>query len=203
VMKELQRRASLVGADADVMDDLRLVREQVDRCRAILERMSADAGETIAETFVPTPLGGLVATALADLPRTIVVRTAFKDGEADLRVRVPPRAFGQALRGIVKNAQEASASEDEVVLTVSSGGGVLAMEVRDRGTGIPAGVLERVGEPFFTTKPAGRGMGLGVFLARTTVERLGGELRLTSSTAGTVALFRLPASVIERGSART
>ena len=202
VMKELQRRASLVGADADAMDDLRLVREQVDRCRAILERMSADAGETIAETFVPTPLGGLVATALADLPGTIAVRTAFKNGEADLQVRVPPRAFGQALRGIVKNAQEASGVKDEVVLTVTSGGGALTMEVRDQGTGIPAAVLERVGEPFFTTKPTGRGMGLGVFLARTTVERLGGELRFTSSTAGTVALLRLPATVIERGGAR-
>ena len=49
VMKELQRRASLVDAGASVMDDLRLVREQVDRCRAILERMSSDAGETIGE----------------------------------------------------------------------------------------------------------------------------------------------------------
>ena len=92
--------------------------------------------------------------------------------------------------------------EDEVVLTVSSGGGALTMEVRDQGTGIPAAILERVGEPFFTTKPTGRGMGLGVFLARTTVERLGGELRFTSSTAGTVALLRLPATVIERGGAR-
>lgn len=199
VMKELQRRASLVGADADAMDDLRLVREQVDRCRAILERMSADAGETIGEGVVATPLGGLVATALADLPGAVAVRTAFENGEADLRLRVPPRAFGQALRGIVKNAQEASGTKDEVSLRVSSAGGGLTMEVRDQGTGIPAAILERIGEPFFTTKPTGRGMGLGVFLARTTVERLGGELRFTSSTTGTIALFRLPATLIERG----
>jgi two-component system sensor histidine kinase RegB len=201
VMKELQRRASLVGADADAMDDLRLVREQVDRCRAILERMSADAGETIGEGFVATPLGGLVATALTDLPPTVAVRTAFKNGEADLRVRVPPRAFGQALRGIVKNAQEASGAQDEVVLLISRAAGALTMEVRDQGTGIPLAVLERIGEPFFTTKAPGQGMGLGVFLARTTVERLGGELRLTSSTAGTTALFRLPATLIEPRSA--
>ena len=41
-------------------------------------------------------------------------------------------------------------------------------------------VLARVGEPFFSTKPTGSGMGLGLFLARTFAEQLGGELRVDS-----------------------
>lgn len=198
VMTELQRRAAALGADPEAMEDLRLVRGQVDRCRAILERMSTDAGETIGEGPVATPLVALIDGALADLPPVNPVQRNVGAEAAAWRVRVPPRAFGQALRGLVKNAQEASPPGSPVSVAVREDDGVLAVEVSDRGSGIPAAVLERVGEPFFTTKPTGRGMGLGVFLARTTLERLGGNLRITSSAAGTRALIVFPPDVVER-----
>jgi len=198
VMTELQRRASALGADAEAMDDLRLVRGQVERCRTILERMSTDAGETVGEGPVATPLGALIEGALADLPAAMPVQRSADAGADGWRVRVPPRAFGQALRGLIKNAQEASPPGTPVSVAVRDDGGTVAVEVSDRGPGIPAAVLERVGEPFFTTKPTGKGMGLGVFLARTTLERLGGNLRISSSPAGTRALILLPAAVVER-----
>jgi two-component system sensor histidine kinase RegB len=54
-------------------------------------------------------------------------------------------------------------------------------------------VLARVGEPFFTTKPTGKGMGLGIFLARAVIERLGGQFSIRSSPgAGTTATLSLP-----------
>ena len=69
------------------------------------------------------------------------------------------------------------------------------LDVIDRGRGMDAAMLERVGEPFFTTKPTGRGMGLGLFLTRTLVESLGGTLQLSSQpgqgTRARIAL-RLP-----------
>jgi two-component system sensor histidine kinase RegB len=200
VMKELQRRASLVEAGASVMDDLRLVREQVDRCRGILERMSSDAGETIGEGTVATTVREVVESVVRDLPSAVPVHMDYWAGEAALRLRVPPRAFGQALRGIVKNAQEASPPGGTVALRVQAVAAGLSFEVRDQGPGIPAAVLDRVGEPFFTTKPTGRGMGLGVFLARTTLERLGGQLRLASAASGTTASLELPSSLVEHGS---
>lgn len=200
VMKELQRRASLVEVGAGVMDDLRLVRAQVDRCRAILERMSSDAGETIGEGAVAKTVGELVESVVGDLPSAIPVHTNYSNGEVALRLRVPPRAFGQALRGLVKNAQEASPPGGTVVVRVQAVAGGLSFEIQDRGPGISAAQLDRVGEPFFTTKPVGHGMGLGVFLARTTVERLGGQLRLTSTVRGTLATLELPSSLVERPS---
>ena len=83
-------------------------------------------------------------------------------------------------------------------MSVRVGAGSLSLEVRDHGPGIPSAILERIGEPFFTTKSPGKGMGLGVFLTRTTVERLGGNVRITSSPAGTTAVIVLPAVVRER-----
>jgi two-component system sensor histidine kinase RegB len=70
---------------------------------------------------------------------------------------------------------------------------VVQFVVADRGPGIAPEILRRIGEPFFTTKPPGQGMGLGVFLARTVVERLGGELQLRSEAgAGTIATIAVP-----------
>lgn len=54
-------------------------------------------------------------------------------------------------------------------------------------------VLARAGEPFFTTKPPGRGLGLGLFLGKNLAERLGGSLTLHSEpNAGTTACLSLP-----------
>lgn len=67
------------------------------------------------------------------------------------------------------------------------------IEVRDTGIGMPAEVLARAGEPFFTTKEPGQGMGLGLFVARAVLERLGGKLELASTPGrGTTAVLTLP-----------
>jgi two-component system sensor histidine kinase RegB len=56
-------------------------------------------------------------------------------------------------------------------------------------------VLKRVGEPFYTTKVPGEGMGLGLFLTRALAEQLGGSLQITSRPGkGTEATMELPAS---------
>jgi two-component system, sensor histidine kinase RegB len=55
------------------------------------------------------------------------------------------------------------------------------LSVEDEGAGMPAEVLARAGEPFFTTKPPGEGMGLGLFLARAVLDQLGGRLELRSA----------------------
>ena len=70
------------------------------------------------------------------------------------------------------------------------------VEVIDRGPGIDAEVVARVGEPFFTTKQPGRGLGLGVFLARAFFESQGGTLQLRSAPgAGTEAIATLPVAL--------
>jgi two-component system sensor histidine kinase RegB len=72
--------------------------------------------------------------------------------------------------------------------------------VTDRGRGMSAEVLARIGEPFFTTKPPGRGMGLGLYLARAVFESVGGTLAIDSVPGrGTCITVTMP---VDAGRAR-
>ncbi|HVU51122.1 MAG TPA: ATP-binding protein [Polyangia bacterium] len=193
VAKELERAASAATIPPAIADDVRLVRAEVERCRAILARLSTDAGEVMGEAFVSVPVDDLVRRALAGLEPRPEVRADVDPAARGLALRIPPRAVQQALHGVLKNAQDASPADAPVTFGVARVGDLIEFTVRDRGAGMPPDVLARVGEPFFTTKPAGRGMGLGVFLARAVVERLGGAVTLDSvPREGTTARIAVP-----------
>jgi two-component system sensor histidine kinase RegB len=65
--------------------------------------------------------------------------------------------------------------------------------IHDEGTGMSAEVLERVAEPFFTTKAPGKGMGLGAFLAHLFAQTLGGQLSFESEPGrGCTVTLELP-----------
>jgi two-component system sensor histidine kinase RegB len=202
VARELERtldaeRLAAAGArdDAAALEDARLIREQVDRCRAILDRMAGEAGETPGEPFVDLTLADLLAQSTEDLAVVGRVDVAVASDLRSQVLKVPRRAVAQALRALAKNALEATGDGSTVTVDARREDGACTIEIRDRGSGMPAEVLARVGEPFFTTKRPGAGMGLGVFLARTVLVSLGGDLDLTSRPGyGTTVRVRLPLS---------
>jgi two-component system sensor histidine kinase RegB len=198
---DLQRDLAQPGASARAVEDARLVRAEVERCRSIIERMRADAGDTAGEGFASIPVAALVETAMDGVSDArVAVRPEISATVVDRVLTVPPRAVGQALLALIENAQQASPPGDAVVLRVAPAGGRIRFEISDRGAGMPAEVLARVGEPFFTTKPAGKGMGLGVFLARAVADRLGGEVTITSAPGtGTSVVFALPLEAAASG----
>jgi two-component system sensor histidine kinase RegB len=192
VAKELQRSLAETVAP-DVRADLQLVRDQVARCRDILDRMAAHAGEHAGEPLAPITVRGWIGSALDGLPARDRVVVEATDDEGTLVG--PPRALADALRGLLKNALQASPPGAPVTLRVSAGEGQIRASVVDSGPGIAPDVLARIGEPFFTTKGPGEGMGLGLFLTRALAEQLDGEFHINSRAgAGTEASIRLPAA---------
>ena len=74
----------------------------------------------------------------------------------------------------------------------------VAVSIIDDGEGIPEALIERVCDPFFTTKTTGRGMGLGLFLATSVADALGGQLGIVSQRGqGTQVTFLLPKTTHE------
>jgi signal transduction histidine kinase len=69
------------------------------------------------------------------------------------------------------------------------------VEISDDGPGIPGGIREHIFEPFFTTKEVGKGTGLGLDISyRVVVEKLGGDIRVSSEPGETRFEVRLPVS---------
>jgi two-component system sensor histidine kinase RegB len=202
--KELEQQLRRSESEADAAADARLIREQVERCRDILAQMAADAGESAGEPFTPVAIDHVLQLALNGLRANGAVPIAVDNLAADRQVVVPVRLISQALRALFRNAVDATRNGRPVRIRVDADEREWRVEVRDEGEGMSPPVLQRAGEPFFTTMGPHRGMGLGLFLARTVVERLGGRLDLRSVAAGgTTAVMSVPidpAARIRRGS---
>lgn len=192
VATEVERE--LAGRDLPdgIAADLALVRRELERCRSILNRMSLDAGQWIGEALTEMSVADFVDVIVDELASDERVHIDLGDDAEEIRLRVPRVALAQALRGLVQNGLDAST--DQVTITSERLHAGVRITIADRGPGMPRDILARAGEPFFTTKQPGQGMGLGLFLARSVVERLDGRLTIESKPgAGTQAIVELPA----------
>lgn len=193
VAREVERRVAGTPTESAVAKDFALIRSELGTCRNILQRMSADAGQAMGERLVTVTAAELVDEALEGVQQQDRVSVSLDPVAEDATLSVPLVGLAQAIRGIVQNALAASPAGRPVTLRADQVDGRLRLAVRDEGIGMAPNVLARVGDPFFTTKQPGHGTGLGVFLARAVVERLGGRLTIESAPGrGTVVTILLP-----------
>ncbi len=177
------------------LEDLDLINREVERASGVLKRLAASAGELRGEPIVATDLRALLEGVSRQVPAA-AGQVRFVGPPAPLAVRWPVQAVSQVLSQLLRNALQASQPSQPVMCRARPSGGGVALEVTDSGVGMLPSVFARVGEPFFTTRP-GRGMGLGVFIARSLVEHLGGDFSLESNPGhGTTARIWLPSGAV-------
>jgi len=183
------------GAE-DVIEDVHLIRSQLDRCRKILDRMASHAGQAIGEKFESVSIETISKTTLDGLMDGDRVRLDLPENAKTEKLTVPLDGLCQALRGLVQNAIDSDQSDGkdgQVKINVSQSSDAWVWTISDQGEGMSAEQLERVSEPFYTTKAPGKGMGLGVFLAKNVVRRLGGSVEIQSAVGkGTRVTVSLP-----------
>ncbi len=163
---------------ATIREDARLIRREVDRCREILQRMRVDIADVGQSGTVD--VRGLVEHLRSQLRPAEAGRLRVEGLEEIDTIAAPPRALEQALLVLLRNAFDASENGSEVTLSVATRDGSVRFEVADRGSGMTEEQLRRAGEPFFTTKEPGKGMGLGLFLVRLIAERCGARFTIES-----------------------
>ncbi len=186
VAKDLEHR----DLDPELTEDARLIRDEIDRCSEILSQLAVDVGAGIGEASQEMRLGQLADELATTVPG---VHLEVDTDQRDHRIALPRRLSTQAIAGLLKNARQASPEAEAVLLRLHIESGDLVIEVEDHGHGMSGHVQERAGEPFFTTKPTGEGMGLGLFFAGSVIEHLGGTLSIDSEPLrGTIVSVRIP-----------
>ena len=153
-------------------------------------------------TVEPVDVTGLLANVSQLVDRTISSRHSFTvEAEPDTGcVLSDLTQLELALLNLAINARDASPDGGEITLKVArepeSGGrtGFVRFDMIDRGSGMDDDTRRRALEPFFTTKPTGRGTGLGLAQVFGVVEQSGGSVEIDSAPgAGTTVTLRLPA----------
>ena len=185
---ELTRAAARHPEDTELCEDAQLIREEVRRCRQILDRL----GNPAVDPPEPLRIQDILTEVTSRFDPAPIHVAPPSSGD---RLVAPRQALVQALTSLVKNALDASPPNQPVRIESRCTPGQVEFSIIDHGIGLSLEARTHAGEPFFTTKPPGHGMGLGLFLVRLLAQRLGGDFALVSQPEGGVrAILRLPRS---------
>lgn len=177
VARELERQAT---GDHPFREDIALLRSEAARCRDILGKITSLGGEETGPhgTLSIGHLLEELAAAHRVIGATIDIVTDGTDPQPVL-ARNPGILHG--LDNIIENA--ADFADDLVVISARWDAARLTVTVSDDGPGFPSDLLERIGEPYVSRRALpsetreGGGLGLGLFIARTLLERSGAQVR--------------------------
>ncbi|MDH5832666.1 ATP-binding protein [Luteimonas kalidii] len=186
-------------SDPELLQDVSEMQAQVLRCKAIVSGILASAGETRGEAPRGTTLRAFLDDLVDEWNRSRSVRGFRYDDRIDQDVPIVADAgLQQMLWNILDNALEASRSR--VTLEATRSGEAVVLRVRDDGPGFGAGMLERLGTPYQSSKGA-PGRGLGLFLSVNVARTLGGTIEAGNEPGGGAVVtitLPLPALSLER-----
>ncbi len=192
VAKELERDMPDGSPHAD---DIALLRSQSQRCREILARLTSLSDDSHGH-LVRLPLSHLVeevAEPYRVFAIDIVVQSPRGDDPEPIGRRNP--AIVQGLVNLVENAVDFARTR--VTISTAWTDDTVTIAISDDGPGFAAAVLDRIGEPYLTTRSGqggeeAGGFGLGVFIAKTLLERSGARLELSNRRSpGSGAMVRV------------
>lgn len=190
ISKDLEHAAMQMRGSNDLTEDAKLIRSEVQRCRDILGKLNRDSTGGLGDA----PEAVRISAILEQLRDRVWVgqgnQLDIDNQVGDLVLFVPKEPIIQALVTLTNNALEASRPGTAVRMLITHLETDIRFEIRDQGPGMSSQIMAHIGEPFFTTKEPGRGMGLGLFLVRTLAEELGGALEV-SSVPGAGSTFAL------------
>jgi signal transduction histidine kinase len=128
------------------------------------------------------------------------IKTEFDNNAG--KINVIPQDIGRVILNLINNAfyavsakvkLQASGYKPQVTVRTRKVGANVEIKVDDNGNGIQKNIVDKIFQPFFTTKPAGQGTGLGLSLAYDIVKAHGGEMRVeTKEGEGSEFVIRLP-----------
>jgi two-component system, sensor histidine kinase RegB len=199
-----RQRTSSARRSPPLREDVELLASESDRCRSILARLTVDPAGDVSDAYTLVPLPALIEVASQNYKRE-GIRITFEAGPrgegvqhtAPIQVRSPE--IMQGIGNIVQNA--VSFARNEVHVATHWTTEWSEVEVSDDGPGFSEALLDELGTPFISTRQGEEGhMGLGVFIAKTLLERTGATVTFgnrSSGSGGAAVAVRWPNPVFK------
>lgn len=182
-------KASLRGkidSNDEVLQDVSLLNDEVERCRTILSELDRDAQTDQLARDVALPVSQMIQALLDPKLAELIGRVSFKAGALDdstepMAKPIPDLKY--ALEILLDNANDYAAKKITFALGWSQK--AIAIEICDDGPGFTPLVLSRVGQPWNSSREGREGhKGLGLFLAMTLIEALDGDVKIVNAPSG-------------------
>lgn len=194
ISKELEHEYQ---ADESLVTQLKMLGDQVQRCKVALGTLAASAGQIRAESAEPETVDHFIEQTITqwqDMRPGLKV-DCHLHGEQPAPKIVADQTLAQAIINVLNNAADASPNDIEVVGQWSKD--KLILEISDRGQGLSTEIKGMVGDKIMSTKGS-QGLGLGLFIAYTVIKRLGGSVHLYNRESGGVcARLELPLAMMK------
>lgn len=207
---EIRNPLGAIGGAAEILERdypdghprrefLDILRREIARLKAIVGKY-LDYSRPLVPELRPIDLNATVRSALDLVGKSAAGAAIALDAnlaEGLSAVRADGGQMHQVLVNLLLNAVQAMPEGGTVEIRTWAEAGAAVVEVRDHGAGLPDVPVERLFEPFYTTKPAGTGLGLHV--CRRIAVSHGGRLDATNAPGGGAAFrLELPAAAMER-----
>ncbi len=181
----------LTAVQRDLMQCLAESRDGLERVSRVVKDLKAFANPDPGHWQV-VDLHEIVEAALRILGASLgeSARVVRDYGEGTLRLRCRPMQLGQVLMNVLVNASQATGPSGTITVRTGRSGPEAWVEIEDNGEGIPTDHLNRLFDPFFTTREAGVGTGLGLSIAHGIVQSHGGRIEVRTRL-GSGSTFRI------------
>ncbi len=189
IAEELKRE---LGESAAWREDMQVLGSELARCEQVLARMRAQSSELAGEAPAWVTVDAVLSAVGEELrPGEKLKVESVGAGQSSLYTL--KSSLVSSLSALVRNGAQASAEGEAVTLKAQPQADGIEFVVSDRGGGMSTEVLARVGDPFFTTKGSGQGLGLGVFLVKLFASQVGGAFSMSSEVGkGSEARLLVP-----------
>jgi len=173
-------------------ESISYINGEVEHLRKVSQEFMEIARDTSLRK-VPCDLRSILAETIDPYKKLMSARILFRElYEGDDAIFLgDPAKLKTAFRNIIANATEAIHDKGEIAIRLQKTEHHLTISMKDSGPGMDRDVLDRIFEPYFSTKDAGTGLGLPI--AKKIIDDHGGTLRVTSESGrGTTVLIELP-----------
>ena len=158
------------------------IEKSVKRARRITHQLLADVGkrdQVVAEIDMQALVNETIQLIHRDAENK-GIRVNLEVDRSQRTLWADPNQIRQVLINLLNNAIHATNEDGVITVRLQSADTGVTLDIIDSGVGIPKENLDRIFEPFFSTKAPGEGTGLGLFVSRDIVEKMGGQLTVES-----------------------